>query len=100
MHGRGHRRIIFNNDNNYVSLLKCLTECDKGKEMEVVNVEAGQHAKRRLAHLGVFPGTIIIKKKSAPWNGPVEIIVRGTSLVLGRGLAAKVMVKCNDHCVN
>jgi ferrous iron transport protein A len=100
MHRTRNHRIIFHGDRKSVSLLKCLTECDKGEELEVANIIAGQRAKQRLAHLGVFPGTKIIKKKSAPWNGPVEIIVRGTSLVIGRGLAAKIMVICKDHCLD
>ena len=60
-HHNRHHRIIFQGKKNAISLLKCLTECDKGKELEVVNIIAGQRAKQRLAHLGVFPGTIIIK---------------------------------------
>jgi Fe2+ transport system protein FeoA len=31
-------------------------------------------------------------------RGPIEIIVKGTSLVIGRGLASKIMVKCQGHC--
>ncbi len=82
-------------------LLKCLTECEKGREFIVVNVNSGYGAKQRLAHLGVFPGSKIIKKKSAPWNGPIEIIIKGTSLVIGRGLAAKIIVSCKgESCSN
>ena len=54
---------------------------------------AGYHAKRRLACLGIIPGVDIIKKKAAPFHGPIEIIVKGSSLVIGRGLAAKIIVK-------
>ncbi|MFX0028692.1 MAG: FeoA domain-containing protein, partial [Candidatus Hermodarchaeota archaeon] len=35
-------------------------------------------AKRRLANLGVIPGIKILKKKSAPLKGPIEIIVKGS----------------------
>lgn len=80
------------------SLLKCLTECNKGEVVVVVNVNAGFNAKRRLANLGIVPGEKIIKKKSAPLKGPLEIIVKGSSLVIGRGLAAKIIVKCKKDC--
>ena len=80
------------------SLLKCLTECEKGEAVIVVNVNAGFKAKRRLANLGIVPGVKIIKKKSAPLKGPLEIIVKGSSLVIGRGLAAKIIVTCNEEC--
>ncbi|MFX1569175.1 MAG: ferrous iron transport protein A [Promethearchaeota archaeon] len=78
--------------------MKCLTECDKGKVVVVVNVNAGSKAKRRLANLGIVPGTKIIKQKSAPLRGPIEVIVKGSSLVIGRGLAEKIIVKCNEVC--
>lgn len=80
-------------------LIKCLTECDIGTELIVMGVNAGYGAKRRLAHLGIVPGVKIIKKKSAPFRGPINIIVKGTSLVIGRGLAAKILVNCNSSCV-
>jgi len=80
------------------SLLKCLAECNKGEVVVVVNVNAGFKAKRRLANLGIVPGVKIVKKKSAPLKGPLEIIVKGSSLVIGRGLAAKIIVKCNEEC--
>jgi Fe2+ transport system protein FeoA len=83
---------------SYATLLKCLTECQKGKLVEVVNVNAGFKAKRRLANLGIVPGVKIIKRKSAPLKGPLEIIVRGSSLVIGRGLAEKIIVKCKEEC--
>ncbi|MFX1425709.1 MAG: ferrous iron transport protein A [Promethearchaeota archaeon] len=55
-------------------------------------------AKRRLANLGVIPGIKILKKKSAPLKGPIEIIVKGSSIVIGRGLASKIMVRCQGQC--
>jgi DtxR family Mn-dependent transcriptional regulator len=80
------------------SLTKCLTECKKGEVVMVVNVNAGHNAKRRLANLGIIPGVKIIKKKSAPLKGPLEVIVKGTSLVIGRGLASKIFVNCSEEC--
>jgi Fe2+ transport system protein FeoA len=95
------KNLKFSGSKKNLSLLKCLTECERGRELTVINVNAGHRAKQRLAHLGVFPGTKIIKKKSAPWNGPVEIIIKGTSLVIGRGLAAKIFVTCEaESCIN
>jgi len=79
-------------------LIKCLTECDKGEEVRVLNVNASFKAKRRLANLGLVPGTIIKKKKEAPFRGPIEIFVKGTQLVIGRGLASKILVECNEVC--
>jgi len=52
----------------------------------------------RLANLGIVPGVKIKKKKSAPLRGPIEIIVKGSSLVIGRGIASKIIVSCNEEC--
>jgi len=61
-------------------------------------VNAGYRAKMRLANLGIVPGVKIKKKKSAPLRGPIEIIVKGSSLVIGRGIALKIIVSCNEEC--
>ena len=82
-----------------ISLTKCLSACENGAELTVIGVNAGFRAKKRLADLGVVPGVKIIRKNSAPWKGPIEIIVKGTSLVIGRGLASKVLVNCEKTCV-
>jgi len=83
-----------------VPLTRCLSECDTGEELLVLSVDAGRRAKNRLANLGIIPGVKIIKNKAAPFHGPVEIIVKGTSLVLGRGLAEKIIVSCQGSCAN
>jgi len=82
------------------SLTKCLTECGKGEEVVVLRVNAGHNAKTRLANLGVVPGVKIKKTKNAPFKGPLEIIVKGSSLVIGRGLASKIIVECYGACLN
>lgn len=77
-------------------MIKRLIECSIGEKLKVLSVNAGHHAKRRLAHLGIIPGVTIIKKNIAPFRGPIEIIVKGSNLVIGRGLAARILVTTND----
>jgi len=69
-----------------------LTDCSAGEQLTVVRVAAGIRAKTRLANLGIVPGVKIIKRRAAPFRGPIEIIVKGTVLVIGRGLASKIIV--------
>lgn len=71
-------------------------DCENGEEFIVSSVNSGHMAKRRLAHLGIVPGVKIVKKKAAPFRGPIEINVKGSSLVIGRGLATRIMVKRID----
>lgn len=82
----------FHDYNKSLSPVKRLIECPTGEEIKVLRVDVGYNAKRRLACLGIIPGIKIIMKRSAPFRGPVEIIVKGTSLVIGRGLASRIMV--------
>ena len=73
----------------YSSLVRLRTN----EKAEIVSIAGGQMATKRLADLGLIPGTIIKVLRRAPFWGPVEIEVRGSRLVLGRGLASKILVK-------
>ena len=77
--------------------MRYLSECKNGEKVTVIRVNAGFKAKQRLANLGIVPGIKIIKKNSAPLRGPIEIIVKGTSLVIGRGLASKILVSNTNN---
>jgi Fe2+ transport system protein FeoA len=46
--------------------------------------------------MGLTNGTELIVVNAAPFNGPVEISVRGTTIALGRGLAEKVFVEIEN----
>ncbi|MHA1672935.1 MAG: FeoA family protein [Promethearchaeota archaeon] len=59
----------------------------------VKNINAGRKATQRLSGLGITPGVELMKLRSAPFQGPVEIEIRGTKLGLGRGLAIKIIVQ-------
>ena len=48
---------------------------------------------RRLMDMGLTPGTQVEISKSAPFHGPIEVIVRGSRLALGRGMAEKILVE-------
>ncbi len=84
-----------NNYDNTQSVIfeRFLPECKNDNELTVLSVNVGYKAKQRLANLGLIPGAIIIKKKTAPFSGPTVVIVKGSSLVIGRGLAEKIVVK-------
>ena len=47
---------------------------------------------KRLSDLGLTPGTKITVVKSAPFNGPLEVNVRGSRLAIGRGMASRILV--------
>ena len=62
-----------------------------GTTVKMRSVEAGSELRSRLASLGLVPGVDIIVLKNSR-KGPFVIQVRGTRLVLGRGMAHKIHV--------
>jgi Fe2+ transport system protein FeoA len=48
---------------------------------------------QRLMDLGLTPGTKVAVVKLAPFNGPVEILVRGSRIALGRCVASRIKVE-------
>ncbi len=48
---------------------------------------------KRLMDMGLTPGTAVKVVKSAPFHGPLEILVRGSRLALGRGMAERIFVE-------
>ena len=51
-----------------------------------------ERCSRRLSDLGLTPGTKVTVVKSAPFNGPLEVSVRGSRLAIGRGMASRILV--------
>ena len=70
-----------------------LADLDRGEKGVVAFALGGHGLARRLAEMGLTPGTDVTLVRSAPLHGPIEISVRGVSLALGRGVASKVFVK-------
>ncbi len=59
----------------------------------VAHIRAGFKATQRLSGMGITPGTQIKIISQAPFRGPIQIMVRGTRLAIGYGLAMKIFVK-------
>jgi ferrous iron transport protein A len=70
-----------------------LADLPRGEKCTVVLAAGGHGMVRRLAEMGLTPGTEVRVVRSAPMHGPIEVSVRGVSLALGRGIAGRVLVK-------
>jgi len=70
-----------------------LADIQPGVEAVVRGVVAGYGLARRLADMGIVPGTVVRVVRRNAMMGPVEVEVRGTRLLLGRGVAARVLVE-------
>lgn len=70
-----------------------LTELEDGQIAVIVSVLGGKMLTKRLADLGITSGTEVKIIRRTLFSGPVQVEVAGSRLVLGRGLASKIMVE-------
>jgi len=63
-----------------------------GREVTLVDVDAGRGLRQRLADMGLVPGTVM-RVVSNGGNGPFVVAVKETRIMLGRGMARKILVK-------
>ena len=69
-----------------------LTLASVGEEVRLVDIRGGQELRKRLADLGFNMGmTLRIVQKDV--DGPMILAVKDSRMVLGRGMAQKVMVE-------
>jgi DtxR family Mn-dependent transcriptional regulator len=64
-----------------------------GERGRVSFIRGGQRVLQRLCDMGLTPGTEVTVVKSAPFHGPLEILVRGSRLALGRGMTEIIFVE-------
>jgi len=74
-----------------------LSKLRPGEQGVVAYIGRGGYKGKRLQDMGLTPGTRIIIVNAAPFNGPIEVEVRGTSLALGRSLASQVFIQVEDE---
>lgn len=77
------------NGKETMSSLQPLTSFPSGSRVTVQQYSGGTKARCRLCALGLTPGTQVEVRSVGP--GPCRINVRGSDLILGRGLAEKVL---------
>ncbi len=74
--------------------MNALLNLDQGKEVKVIKFRGGSNFISKLYKLGIKEGvTLKIKKKSNIC--PILIEVNGSTVAIGRGMAAKIFVEEN-----
>jgi ferrous iron transport protein A len=68
-----------------------LTIVQPGRRVQLVSVSAGYGLQGRLAAMGLVPGVEIEVLRNS-MHGPFLIAVKGSRIMLGRGMAQKIMV--------
>lgn len=79
--------------NERVEKIIPLSELGEGEEAFVTFIRGGRRACQRLVDLGLTRDTPVKIVNSAPFHGPVEILVRGTKIAVGRRLASRIFVR-------
>jgi DtxR family Mn-dependent transcriptional regulator len=74
-----------------------LSNLKPGEQGQVAFIRSGKQSRKRIQDMGLTPGAFIKMVNAAPFKGPVEVEVRGTSVALGRGLASQVYINVEDE---
>jgi Fe2+ transport system protein FeoA len=69
-----------------------LNEVTDGKRVVVTGIDGGRNARKKLMDLGIIPGVQVTITRRAGRN-PMLLSVMGRQVVLGRGMAEKVLVR-------
>ena len=67
-----------------------------GEEVTVADIRAGRGLVRRLTDMGLTPGTPL-RVINSQMPGPIIIDLRGSRLILGFGVAQKIMVEKREN---
>lgn len=73
-----------------------LSKLQPGQTGSISCIEANSKVTQRLADLGLTPDTSILVVKTIPFDGPVEVAVRGSRLAVGKEIAECILVKMKE----
>ena len=68
-----------------------LTNVTEGSRAVLRTIDGGRQLRTRLAALGLLPGTELEVVQNSG-HGPFVVSVRGSRIVIGRGMAARISV--------
>ncbi len=69
-----------------------LTYVTEGARAVLKSIDGGRQLRGRLAALGLLPGAEVEVVQNSG-HGPFVLAVRGSRIVLGRGMAARILVE-------
>lgn len=69
-----------------------LSMIDPGKEVTLIDINGGRGIRSKLYSMGLVPG-VSLRILNRNGSGPVMIATRDSRLVIGRGMAEKIIVE-------
>ena len=70
-----------------------LDHLNPGDEARIISLEGGYGLQQRLNRLGLHPGDTLRLVARGAFRGPLLILIHGTRIALGRGVARRVVVE-------
>ena len=70
-----------------------LSDLEGGQSGIISDIAGGRQMVKRLADLGLAKGVEVEMLSTSFFSGPVQIKVCGSRLVIGRGLASKIVIE-------
>jgi DtxR family Mn-dependent transcriptional regulator len=70
-----------------------LVALKQGQLATILSIAACHKTVKRLADMGLTTNTQIKILRKAGIHGPIEIEVKGSNLILGKGIVSKILVK-------
>ncbi len=69
-----------------------LSDADSGV-YTVVSLEGGHGFLKKLSEMGIYPGSTIEVLGPTADGGPVRVLVKGSQVGIGRGMALRIIVR-------
>jgi len=73
--------------------MKTLLDVKEHTRVKIKAVVGGRGVQQQLVQLGIGVDSVVIVQRSAPFSGPLMLDCNGRSVVIGRGIASKIMVE-------
>lgn len=71
-----------------------LSELECGKYAKVIKIQSNPALKDKLEAMGIYEGTIILKKSAIPAKGPVIVEKGSMQFALGYDITENILVEC------
>jgi ferrous iron transport protein A len=63
------------------------------RNVRVLDVKGGWGLRRHINQLGIHPGDVLTVLRHAAMGGPILIMIHGSQIAIGRGMAAHISVE-------
>ncbi len=73
-----------------------LAELKAGQKGRIVYIQGGISVCRRIMELGLTKGTVVKVVRASRYGCPIELLVRGSEIAVGSGIAQKIYVEVSE----